>query len=154
MGVCLVVRQHPNREIDFDCACVCVACVRAKLRVRDDSAVAGCGLVEKPGPSVRARCRYYRDDGLGRRSQILVLIASGDSVKRAECFGYRDRGSSSTFRACFGCMAARDHRCQWLPPVFPSLSWWRTPRRQLVSPVGGGPLGANWSRRSLAPILT
>ena len=33
LGVCLVVtvRQHPNREIDFDCACVCVACVRAKL---------------------------------------------------------------------------------------------------------------------------
>ena len=47
--MCLVVRQHPNREIDFDCACVCVACVRAKLRVRDVSAVAGGGLVEKPG---------------------------------------------------------------------------------------------------------
>ena len=35
----------PNREIDFDCACVCVACVRAceraKLRARDDSPVAG-----------------------------------------------------------------------------------------------------------------
>ena len=48
-GCGTVVRQHPNREIDFDCACVCVACVRAKLRVRDVSAVAGCGLVEKPG---------------------------------------------------------------------------------------------------------
>ena len=35
-------------------------CVRAKLRVRDVSAVAGCGLVEKPGrpPSLRP--------GLGR----------------------------------------------------------------------------------------
>ena len=34
---------HPNREIDFDCACV--ACVRAKLRVRDDSAMARVGQI-------------------------------------------------------------------------------------------------------------
>ena len=37
------MRQHPNREIDFDCACV--ACVRAKLRVRDDSVVARVGQI-------------------------------------------------------------------------------------------------------------
>ena len=32
------MRTPPNREIDFDCACV--ACVRAKLRERGDSSVA------------------------------------------------------------------------------------------------------------------
>ena len=46
-GCGTVVRQHPNREIDFDCACV--ACVRAKLRVRDDSAVARVGLMDLSG---------------------------------------------------------------------------------------------------------
>lgn len=39
-----VVRQHPNREIDFNCACL--ACVRAKLRARDDSAVARVGQIK------------------------------------------------------------------------------------------------------------
>ena len=48
-----------------------------------------------PGPAMS-------DDGLGRRSRIFGLIASDNSAKRAECFCNRDRGSSSTFRACFG----------------------------------------------------
>ena len=61
-GCDLVARQHPepgNRfRLRLRLRCV-RACVRAKLRVRDVSAVAGCGLVEKPGgpsipPSVRA----------------------------------------------------------------------------------------------------
>ena len=29
-----VARPPPYREVDFDCVCVCVACVRAKLRGR------------------------------------------------------------------------------------------------------------------------
>ena len=42
------VRRPPNREIDFDCACVaCVrACVRAKLRERDVSPVARVGQAD------------------------------------------------------------------------------------------------------------
>ena len=53
--MCLVVRQHPNLEIDFDCACV--ACVRAceAVCVRDDSAVARVGQINLSvvRPSVR-----------------------------------------------------------------------------------------------------
>ena len=54
-----VVRPPPYREIDFDCACVCVACVRAKLCARGDFAVARGGQVEEHGrltvpPSLRA----------------------------------------------------------------------------------------------------
>ena len=40
-----VVRQHPNWEIDFDCACVCVACMRAK-RSQDTFFAFGFGLCE------------------------------------------------------------------------------------------------------------
>ena len=47
------MRPHPNREIDFDCACVCAACVRAKLCARDDSAVARGGRMEFVRRSVR-----------------------------------------------------------------------------------------------------
>ena len=57
LGVCLVVRQHPNREIDFDCACVCVACVRAC-----EAACAGClrcGWVW-PGGKTRAAAAAVR----------------------------------------------------------------------------------------------
>ena len=42
----------PDREIDFGFGCVCVACVRAcdaKLRERDDSAVAGGGRLQSVG---------------------------------------------------------------------------------------------------------
>ena len=31
-GVRAALELPPNREIDFDCACVCVACVRASER--------------------------------------------------------------------------------------------------------------------------
>ena len=47
-----VVRPPPYWEIDFDCACVCVACVRASLRAceaawtQDASSVAGRGRVQ------------------------------------------------------------------------------------------------------------
>ena len=37
------VSTPPNWEIDFGFGCDCVACVRAKLRARDDSSVAGAG---------------------------------------------------------------------------------------------------------------
>ena len=41
LGVVSSSLDPPYWEIEFDCACVCVACVRAKLRGRDASAVAG-----------------------------------------------------------------------------------------------------------------
>ena len=52
--MCLVVRQHPNQEIDFDCACVCVACVRSCVRGMSPLWLGVAGL-ENPGvrPSVR-----------------------------------------------------------------------------------------------------
>ena len=46
-----------NREIDFGCACVCVACVRTKLRVRDGFAVARAGQMEVVTPSGRLAAR-------------------------------------------------------------------------------------------------
>ena len=63
-GCDTVVRQHPNREIDFDCACVCVACVRAKLCARDDSAVARGGRMEFVRWSVRPSVRLPRSRGV------------------------------------------------------------------------------------------
>ena len=51
-GVSSSLDLPPYREIDFGFGCVCVACVRAcdaKLRERDDSAVAGCGRLQFPG---------------------------------------------------------------------------------------------------------
>ena len=47
----------PNREIDFDCACVCVACVRAKLRARDDSSMARARRANLWDPSLRPSLR-------------------------------------------------------------------------------------------------
>ena len=64
-GVRAALALPPNREIDFDCACVCVACVRAKLCARDDSAVARGGRMEfVSGPSVRPSVRLPRSRGV------------------------------------------------------------------------------------------
>ena len=56
------MRQHPNQEIDVDCACV--ACVRAKLRARDDSAVARGGLIKFVGWSGPPAARGRSQDAL------------------------------------------------------------------------------------------
>ena len=89
-GYGTVVRQHPNREIDFDCACV--ACVRAKLRVRDDSAVARVGrtnlsVVQPSGrpavqPSGQPAVRHPRSrdtffaSGLGLSEDVQLSLTS------------------------------------------------------------------------------
>ena len=58
-GVVQALVLPPNREIDFDCACVCVACVRASERscVREmipqwlGLAVRICGVPSRPVPT-------------------------------------------------------------------------------------------------------
>ncbi len=57
VGVCEFLVISSNREIDFGFVCVCVACVRAcvraKLRERDASAVAKGGRTSFVGSPVR-----------------------------------------------------------------------------------------------------
>ena len=43
-----VFSRYPNREIDFDCACVCVACVRSCVRGMSPLCLGVAGL-ENPG---------------------------------------------------------------------------------------------------------
>ena len=68
------VRQHPNLEIDLDSACVCVACVRAKLCARDDSAVARGGRMEFVGWSGRPAIRPSGSRGPGAFSLVLAWV--------------------------------------------------------------------------------
>ena len=74
----------PNQEIDFDCACVaCVrACVRAKLRERDDSAVARVGRTNLWG-GVRAalvvKCENAKST-FRAANRFVMLQIEGESV--------------------------------------------------------------------------
>ena len=76
------MRTPPNREIDFDCACVaCVrACVRAKLRERGVSSVARVGRTDLGGRGgVHTALRNFKVNLLSCKS---VCYASKRLAKR------------------------------------------------------------------------
>ena len=136
-GCGTVVRQHPNREIDFDCACV--ACVRAKLRVRDDSAVARVG---------RTNLSVVRPAGRTTDKFVRPTLATAESSRTRSFARTHATQAQSKSISRFGCCLTTVPHPQ--PPIIIIQKSSGAKRSQGVSEARTHPLG---NTRTLEEII-
>ena len=109
----------PNREIDFDCACVCVACVRASERSCErETILQWLGLGARICGSSSSSVVVVRPSGQPSRKKVRAVRPLTDdscSFGGGECFAV----VVSSSRWCFvrvswvPCwIVVLDHRCQ------------------------------------------
>ena len=130
----------PNREIDFDCACVCVACVRASERscVREMIplwlGVGGeiCGVAGPDGPSLQAPVRI-KSSSFSSSDRCFVIVETQCIFLGGGLALFR------VFRACFVVLAWLG-RCLGPPaPFMPALPWsWSPGFIYASAPLGPG----------------